>query len=49
MKKYYKSLYDKRIIGICFILITEDDLTQLSDIKNLLNVSNELETFLSEH
>ena len=49
MRKYHTSIQSKRIIDICSILISDDDLSHLSDIKGLTNEVNKLESFLTEH
>lgn len=49
MRKYHTSIQSKRIIDICSILISNDDLSHLSDIKDLTNDANKLESFLTEH
>ena len=49
MKKYHTSLHAKRTIDLCSILISNDDLSHLSDIKNISNNGTTLASFLSEH
>ena len=49
MRKYHTSKADRRTIDICSILISDDYLTHLSDIKNLSNNGSSLASFLTEH
>ena len=49
MRKYHTSIVDRRTIDICSILISDDDLTHLSDIKNISNNFGSLASFLAEH
>lgn len=49
MRKYHKSIQARRTIDICSILISDDDLSHLSDIKNLTNRDATLASFLTEH
>lgn len=49
MKKYILSTSDRRTIDICSILISDGDISHLSDIKNLYDNRDSLTRFLSEH
>jgi hypothetical protein len=49
MRKYHTSIQDRRTIDICSILISDDDLSHLSDIKNLTNRGDAITSFLTEH